>query len=184
MTWHDGAFWAGAEPLFLSGFNWDATEARQNPALLKRLGVNLVDGSLRGTMNQDGSFNDAQINGQVAYLRQMAEAGFAVDCMLGVGPPPWMLSATPGLAQRNYGNGVNYVFEHPQLVTYREKLLDHIIPLNAAQPSLFAIEPAQRAGLPGTLAADDGRLASLAGAQVRQLGGDQPRLGHQPEVAR
>lgn len=139
-TWHDGVFWSGGEPLFLSGFNWDATEARQNPALLKSIGVNLVDGSLSGAMNQGGSFSDGQTAGQVDYLRQMATAGFAVDEMLGVNPPRWLLGATPGLTQRGYGNGINFLFEHPQVAAYREKLLDHIIPLAAAQPSLFAID--------------------------------------------
>ena len=141
MTWHDGGFWSGGQPLFLSGFNWDASEARQHPALLKRLGVNLVDGMLQGPMKPGGSFDDAGFkSGQEAYLRRMADSELAVDCLLDLSPPRWMINATPGLAQRGYGNGYNYDIEHPRAVAYREQFLDHFVPLNAAVPSFFAVD--------------------------------------------
>jgi hypothetical protein len=35
VIWHDGSFRSGGQPIFLSGFNWDATEARHYAALLK-----------------------------------------------------------------------------------------------------------------------------------------------------
>ena len=71
-------------------------EARQHPALLKRVGVNLLDGMLQGTMLPDGSFRDSDFEGnQERYLHQMSTAGLAVDCLLGINPPRWMISATP-----------------------------------------------------------------------------------------
>jgi Beta-galactosidase len=150
VTWHDGGFWNGGEPIFLSGFNWDASEARQHPALLKRLGVNLVDGMLQGWMLPEGSFNDAEFNGnQDRYLRQMNVAGLAVDCLLGINPPRWMMNAHPDLVQHGYGNGVNYVIEHPHAVGYREQILDHYVPLYAAEPSFFAVDLANEAAFQG-----------------------------------
>ncbi len=149
-SWHDGGFWSDGQPLFLSGFNWDAAEAWQHPELLKRLGVNLVDGVLQGSISTEGSFDDTGFKAsQEKYLRQMTQAGLAVDCMLGVNPPRWLIRASPGLAQRGYGNGVDYVIEHPQAVACREKLLDHYVPLAAAQPSLFAVDLANEPAFQG-----------------------------------
>jgi len=123
VAWHDGSFWSGGEPIFLSGFNWDAAEARDHPGLLKRLGVNLVDGMLQERMTAPGAFDDASFEaGQGAYLRQMNGAGLAVDCLLGVTPPRWMINATPELFQRGYGNGFDYVLEHPRAVAYRQQI--------------------------------------------------------------
>jgi Beta-galactosidase len=149
-TWHDGVFWSGGRPIFLSGFNWDASEARHDPALLKRLGVNLTDGMLQGSMQSDGSFRDADFkDNQGRYLGQMDASSLAVDCLLGVNPPRWMMIATPGLAQRGYGNGFNYVIEHPQAAAYREQVLDHYVPLYAAQPSFFAVDLANEPAFQG-----------------------------------
>ena len=149
-SWHDGSFWNGGEPLFLSGFNWDAAEAREHPALLKRLGVNLVDGMFQGTMRSNGLFDDPGFkSGQQTYLRQMTDCGLAVDCLWGVGLPQWLFETTPGLSCRGYGNDVDYVLEHPQAVTYREQVLDHFIPLYAAEPACFAIDLANEPAFQG-----------------------------------
>jgi len=120
----------------------------RDPALLKRLGVNLVDGMLPGGMSRDGSFNDDQYNrGQGAYLRGMGEAGFPVDCMYGIGLPRWLIDA--GLACRGYGNGCDYVIDDPRAAEYRAKVLDHFIPLNSAERSFFAVDLANEPAFQG-----------------------------------
>ncbi len=141
VTWHDGGFWSGNEPVFLSGFNWDAGVVDNDPALFKRLGVNLSDGMMRGTMNADGSFDDAGMKaGDGALLDRVGQAGFAADCLFGFGPPKWLTDANPGLVIPGYGNGFDAVFEAPQIAQFLDKILDHFVPLYAAHPALFAVD--------------------------------------------
>ena len=150
VSWHDGGFWSDGEPLFLSGFNWDASEARTNPQLLKRLGVNLVDGMFQGSIRADGSFDDAGYRaGPIAYLGRMANAELAVDFLYGIEPPRWLFNEVTNLAQHGYGNGVNHVIEHPRAVTYREQVLDHFVPLYAGQRSFFALDLANEPAFQG-----------------------------------
>lgn len=144
VTWHDGGFWSGSEPVFLSGFNWTAGESEHDPAMLKRLGVNLVDGMVRGDVRADGSFDD-----RGRSLRQVTHSEFPVDCLLEVKPPQWLLDATPGLAMPGYGNGFSHIIEHPKAIWYRGKFLDHFVPLFGAQRATFAIDLANEPALQG-----------------------------------
>lgn len=141
VTARAGGFWVGQEPVFLSGMNWDAGIAEKEPDLAHRLGINLVDSSLRGTMRPNGEWDLGEFNGRFGpYFERMEQAGFAVDALLGCNPPKWLVDATPGLARQGYGHYDNYVFEHPRAVAFREELLDQLIPLAARHRSLFAID--------------------------------------------
>jgi hypothetical protein len=156
VTWHDGGFWCGDEPVFLSGLNWDAVLADADPAVARRLGITLVDGMLRGTQNPDGSLDDSwPRGGDGQYLARMDKAGFPVDCLLGAEVPRWMQEATPGLTQTGYGHYRDVVIDHPRAAQFRQEFLDQAIPLYAAHPSLFAVdldnEPAYQGAAPLTL---------------------------------
>lgn len=156
VTWHDGGLWSGREPVFLSGFNWDAVVTDADPALARRLGINLADGMLRGTQNPDGSFDEGQLRGgDGPYLQRMTEAGFPVDCLLGADLPKWMVDATAGLTQAGYSHYGNIVIDHPRALRFRQEFVDHFLPLYAANPSLFAVdlenEPVYQSAAPLTL---------------------------------
>ena len=140
ITWRDGMFWAGDEPVFLSGFNWDASLVEQDPAMARRLGINLADSVLRGSMNPDGTWNDGEYTWRGAFLDHCAKEGFAVDSLLGGDPPKWMAEADPTLSHKGYGHGRDAVFDHPQAIEFRQQFLDHFIPLFASKPSQFAVD--------------------------------------------
>lgn len=156
VTWHDGGLWSGREPVFLSGFNWDAVVTDADPALARRLGINLADGMLRGTQKPDGSFDEGQLRGgDGPYLQRMTEAGFPADCLLGAELPQSVVDATPDLTQAGYSHYGNIVMDHPRAVRFRQEFLDHYLPLYAANPSLFAVdlenEPVYQSAAPLTL---------------------------------
>lgn len=136
-----GGLWCGDEPAFLSGFCWDSGMADRDPALLRRLGANLADGMVRGTIRADGSFRDDWFrSGPGAFLDRMATAGFAVDSLLDANPPRWMIDATTEMVQPGYGHYIKYVFEHPKAAAYRQQFLDHFMPLFATKPAQFAVD--------------------------------------------
>ena len=141
VTWHDGGLWSGREPVFLSGFNWDAVLTDGDPALARRLGLNLADGMLRGTQKPDGSFDDSALRGgDGQYLGRMARDGFAVDCLLGGEVPQWMADATPGMTQTGYSHYGSIVIDHPRVALFWHDFFDHFMPGYAANPSLFAVD--------------------------------------------
>lgn len=156
VTWHDGMFWSGDEPLFLSGFNWNATLVADDPAMAKRLGLNLADSVLRGSNKPDGTWDDGEYRWRGAFLEHCAAEGFAVDSLLGGDPPKWMQEADPTLVHPGYGHGRDTVFDHPKAVEFRHAFLDHFVPLFASKPALFAIdlvnEPAWQTASPIMLA--------------------------------
>jgi beta-galactosidase len=126
VTWHDGGFFAGDQPLFLSGLNWDQAEAERHPELLKRLGITLTDGMFR--------------DGAGGYLARMTQAGLTVDTLLGFRPPASLISGTPGLAAKHYGNGIDYVVDAPPVVAACDQFLDRLGAQYSLQPSLFAVD--------------------------------------------
>lgn len=156
VTWHDDGLWCAREPVFLSGFNWDAVLTDGDPGLARRLGVNLSDGMLRGTQKPSGSFDDSWLRGgDGQYLARMAERGFPVDCLLGGEVPRWLLDTTPGSTQKGYGHYSDVVIDHPRVAQYWRGFFDHFMPGYCAYPSLFAVdmdnEPAYQGAAPLTL---------------------------------
>ncbi|HEY3285403.1 MAG TPA: beta-galactosidase, partial [Armatimonadota bacterium] len=150
ITWHNSGFWSGRRPVFLTGANWDAAEAQHDPGILHRLGFTLTDGMFRGSVRRDGSFDDDPFRmGDGRYLGLMDRAGFAVDCLTDASPPDWLVRETPGLAQRGYGNGFGYVFEHPQARGFQDRLLGHLAPVYADHPSVFAVDLANEPAFQG-----------------------------------
>ncbi|MEE9392799.1 MAG: hypothetical protein V3W41_09875 [Planctomycetota bacterium] len=68
--------------MFLTGFNWNADWARRKPDLMKRLGVNLVDGMLRGGLTESGKLDDDWFRERSKpHLNQMLRDNIAVDFM-------------------------------------------------------------------------------------------------------
>jgi hypothetical protein len=156
VTSHDGGFWVGGQPVFLSGFNWDATITDGDPALARRLGITLADGMLRGGQNQDGSWDEGQLRGgDGPYLGRMAQAGFPVDCLFGIYVPGWLMDATPGMREPGYSHYGDLVIDHPKTARFLRDCLDHFIPPYAAYPALFAVdldnEPAYQAAAAQTM---------------------------------
>ena len=149
----DGKIWSGDQPVFLSGFNWNADWARNQPRIMKRLGVNLVDGMLRGEMDETGQFDDQWYERrEKPHLEKMERENFAVDVMLSINPPPWLLEKHSDLKSPGFGHYVRYAIDHPAYVQYRRKVLDHLVPLYAQHKSLFAIDLANEPAFQGTSA--------------------------------
>ena len=144
----EGGLWIGDEPLFLTGFNWNASMAREQPQMLKRLGVNLVDGMLRGFIDASGECSDT--SDDQSYLREMAQQHFAVDAMLSINPPPWLFERHPDLKSSGYGHYVGYAIDHPALIEYRRQCLDHLLPLYRKHKALFAIDLFNEPAFQGT----------------------------------
>jgi len=140
VTWREGMFVVGDQPVFLSGFNWDATLVQDDPMMARRLGINLADSVLRGANRPDGTWDDGEYRWRGAFLEHCAKEGFAVDSLLGGDPPKWMQEADPTLVHKGYGHGRDTVFDHPKATEFRHQFLEHFIPLFASKPSLFAID--------------------------------------------
>ncbi len=151
VTWRNGRFWSGNQPVFLCGLNWDATLANRNPSVFHRLGFTLADGMFRGNMNPNGSFDDAGwLAGDGAYMQRMSNTGIPVDCLLGDEPPEWMFGKYPSLRSPGYGNGDDYVLEDPMDIKYRHEFIDHFTPLYDKNRSFFAVDLANEPAFQGT----------------------------------
>ncbi|MFC1714604.1 beta-galactosidase [Candidatus Poribacteria bacterium] len=137
----DGGFWSGDEPVFLTGFNWDSAMAREKPELLKRLGVNLVDGMFWGSMLSMTEFSDRRFEERDRpYLEQMKRDNFAVDVMLASAPPRWMYDKYPNLKDPSAGHYTNYAIDHPALSEMRRRYIDHYAPMYGKQDALLSVD--------------------------------------------
>ena len=149
----EGSFWSGKEPVFLTGFNWNAEWARSEPQLMKRLGVNLVDGMLRGALTESGELDEGWYQSRSKKtLDQMQQENFAVDAMLSIGPPDWLHKKHPDLKSPGYGHYTHYAIDHPAFVAYRLEVLDRLVPLYARHKALLAIDLMNEPAYQGTCA--------------------------------
>lgn len=137
----NGGFYSGDQRVFLTGLIWNAGLAQTNSAMLKRLGVNLVDWSVTGSMRESGAFSDSRyVTRDKAYLDEMARKNFAVDGLLSLSPPAWLYKRFPDLSSPGHGHYENYAIDHPALIDFQRKCLDHYIPLYAQHRALLAID--------------------------------------------
>jgi len=137
----DGGFWSGDEPVFLTGFNWDSEMARQEPELLKRLGVNLVDGMFWGDMLSMTEFSDRRFEERDRpYMEQMKRENFAVDVMLASAPPRWMYDKYPDLKDPSAGHYTDYAIDHPALSEMRRRFMDHYAPMYGEHEALLSVD--------------------------------------------
>ena len=137
----DGGFWSGDEPVFLTGFNWDGSMAREKPELLKRLGVNLVDGMFWGGMISMTEFSDRRFEeSDRPYLEQMKRENFAIDVMLASAPPRWMYDKYPDLKDPSAGHYTEYAIDHPALSEVRRRFIDHYAPMYREHDALLSVD--------------------------------------------